>query len=105
DTTLACQVYKVEKVTRSERAFQKHNLVSLEVVRRDEKRILPAGTRVVLTSQRLGTLAGVLFEPQSEDGLTPWHLFDPLAADKDFPGIRLPKEVKLTTRAVPDKDE
>jgi len=106
DTALACQVYKVDKVTRADRVFQKHNLVTVEVTRRDETRTVPAGTRVVRTDQRLGMLAGYLLEPQSEDGLTAWNLFDPLESGKDFPVVRVPREVELkTVRSLPRRDE
>jgi hypothetical protein len=98
DSELACQVYAVEKSSRAERVFQKHNLVTLEVTRRDETRKVPTGTFVVRTDQRLGTLACFLLEPQSEDGLATWNAFDPLAAGSDYPVVRVPKEATLTTR-------
>ena len=101
DMELAWQVYKVETVTRAERVFQKHNLVTVEVTRRDETRKVPAGTRVVRTGQRLGMLASYLLEPQAEDGLTAWNAFDPLVAENDFPVVRLPVEAKLVTQPLP----
>jgi hypothetical protein len=101
ETELACQVYTVEKAARAERAFQKHNLVTTEVTRRDETRKVADGTRVVRTGQKLGTLASYLLEPQAEDGLTAWNAFDPLPAGKDFPVVRVPKEAKFQTRPVP----
>ena len=42
------------------------------MARRDEKRTVPAGTRLVRTDHRLGALAAYLLEPQSEDGLAAW---------------------------------
>jgi len=95
------QVYKIEKLTKAERLFQKHNLVTLEIVRHEETRKLPAGTCVIRTNQRLGALASYLLEPQSEDGLATWNFFDAgLAEGKDFPVVRLAKGVKLKTRPV-----
>ncbi len=86
------QVYKVEKWTRADRPFQKHNLSEVEVTRRDENRKVPAGTLLIRTEQLLGALASYLLEPQAEDGLTAWNFFDDLLADgKDFPVMRLPK--------------
>jgi dipeptidyl aminopeptidase/acylaminoacyl peptidase len=97
DIELDLQVYQVEKVTRADRTFQKHNLVSVEVVRRDETRRVPAGTVVVRTDQKLGTLAAYLLEPQAEDGLAAWNFFDPALGDgKDFPVVRVLKPVPLT---------
>jgi dipeptidyl-peptidase 4 len=101
EAEVACQVYTVEKATRAERAFQKHNLMTTEVTRRDETRKVPVGTRVVRTGQRLGTLASYLLEPQAEDGLTAWNVFDPLAGGKDFPVVRVSRVAKLETRPVP----
>ena len=101
DAELACQVYQLDRVTRADRVFQKHKPVTLEVTRRDEMRKVPAGMRVIRTSQRLGTLASYLLEPQAEDGLATWNLFDEgLATGKEFPVVRLPKEARLPTRAV-----
>ena len=45
-------------MTRAERVFQKHTLVTPDVARRDETHMVPAGTRVVRTDQVLGMLAG-----------------------------------------------
>jgi dipeptidyl-peptidase 4 len=106
DAEPACQVYRVDQVTRADRVFQKHKPVTLEVTRRDELRNVPAGSRVVRTGQRLGTLASYLLEPQAEDGLATWNLFDAgLEAGKDFPVVRVPTEVKLSVRAVPPVED
>jgi hypothetical protein len=95
------QIYKVENVSAETRAFQKHKLVTLEVARRDQKQKVPAGMLVVRTDNRLGTLASYLLEPQSEDGLATWNLFDAgIEKGKDFPLLRVPKEGKFMTRPV-----
>ena len=99
DTELDVQGYRVEKLTKAEGVFQKHNVVTVEVARRDEKRTVPAGTVVVRTDQKLGTLAAYLLEPQAEDGLTTWNFFDAgLAEGRDFPLVRVPREMNLPTR-------
>jgi hypothetical protein len=93
------QVYKVDSVAIETRAFQKHKLVTLEATRRDEKQKVPAGTLVIRTDNRLGTLASYLLEPQSEDGLATWNFFDTgIEKGKDFPVLRVPREAKLTTK-------
>src|SRR5262249_42548017 len=95
------QVYKVDSATTETRAFQKHKLVTLEVTRRDEKQTLPQGTLLIPPDNRLGTLASYLLEPQSEDGLATWNVFDAgIEKGKDFPVLRVPKEVKLVTQPV-----
>jgi hypothetical protein len=102
DAELDLQVYRVEKVAKADRVFQKHNLVTVEVARRDEKCKLPAGTVVIRTDQKLGNLAAYLLEPQSEDGLTTWNFFDAGVTErKDFPVVRLPKEAPTTRRPLP----
>jgi dipeptidyl aminopeptidase/acylaminoacyl peptidase len=97
DIELDLQIYKVEKFARSERAFQQHNLVSVDVARRDETRKVNAGMIIVRTDQKLGTLAAYLLEPRAEDGLTAWNFFDTgITEGKEFPVLRLPKSTPLT---------
>jgi dipeptidyl-peptidase-4 len=101
DHNLDVQVYKVEKWTRAQQLFQKHNLTEVEVSRRDETRKVSAGTVLIRTEQPLGSLASYLVEPQAEDGLTAWNFFDEALADgKDFPVIRRPKSIPLDREAV-----
>jgi hypothetical protein len=45
------------------------------------KSTIPAGTFVVSTSQRHGKLAGILLEPECDDGLASWNYFDSLIDD------------------------
>ncbi len=48
------------------------------------------------TAQKLGILAGYLLEPQSEDGLCAWNLFEEtIAPEGDFPVVRLLSRVTL----------
>ena len=108
-------VAEIQQTSRSEQEFNEklealqedviQNLIDRVLIvkefYKDEKRKVPARTLVVRTSQRLGTLASYLLEPQAEDGLTAWNAFDPLVAGKDFPVVRLPGEAKLVTRPLP----
>ena len=97
DIELDLQVYTIESVSKAKNLFQKHNLVHVEVARRDEARKMTAGTVLVRTEQKLGNLAAYLLEPQAEDGLMAWNAFDSaLAEGKEFPVLRLPKSVPLT---------
>jgi dipeptidyl aminopeptidase/acylaminoacyl peptidase len=102
DIELDVEVYRVEQVSHDPREYQKHHEVTLHVApARPDARRVPAGTVIVRTAQPLGTLAGVLLEPQSEDGLATWNFFDAGLADgKDFPVLRLPKAVPLTAGPV-----
>jgi dipeptidyl aminopeptidase/acylaminoacyl peptidase len=97
DIELDVEVYRAAKVTRAARAFQQHNLVSVEATSRTEARRVEAGTVLVRTGQPLGALAAYLLEPQAEDGLCTWNFFDDgLAQGKDYPVLRLPAQVPLT---------
>ena len=73
------------KIETAPRPFQKHNVVTLEVKAKANRRTIKAGTVVVKTAQPLGRLAAYLLEPTSEDGLTTWNFFDKgLAVGKEF---------------------
>ena len=101
DIELDSQIYKVQKATTSERVFQKHKLITVDVERRDETRKITAGAILVRTEQKLGNLAAYLLEPRAEDGLAAWNFFDAAIANgQDFPVVRLPKSVPITRGAV-----
>jgi hypothetical protein len=83
------EVSKITKITRG-RMFQKHQPVSLDIDRRREDIMIPAGTTIISMNQPLGPLAAYLLEPQSTDGLVTWNFFDrELAEGKDFPILRV----------------
>ena len=101
DIDLDVESYHITRIERASSVFQKHRQVSLDATSRRDKKRLQAGTIVVRTGQSLGTLAAYLLEPQSEDGLCTWNFFDEaLAESKDFPVLRLPQPVPLTTGRV-----
>lgn len=101
DIELDVEAYTVTKIDRAPREFQKHTLTSVEAASHRDTRRIPAGTVVVKATQPLGTLAALLLEPQSEDGLVAWNFFDAaLAPEREFPVLRLPTDVPLTTGAV-----
>jgi hypothetical protein len=57
---------------------------------RRETRTLPAGAYVVLATPPLAVLATVLLDPESDDGLATWNVWDAaLAPGTDFPVVRL----------------
>src|SRR5262249_32569393 len=60
DIELDVEAYRIDKVARSARPFQKHNLVTAQATPRAEGRRVPAGTILIKTKQPLGTLAAYL---------------------------------------------
>lgn len=109
DIELSVEVYRIDRIDRNQRVstWEKYAVTKLEATARKENRKVPAGTMLVKTAQPLGSLAACLLEPQSEDGLATWHFFDSaLEEGKDFPVVRLPSPVPLTTgRAVPSPED
>lgn len=98
DIELDVEVYTISAVSRAARPFQGHATVTVDAQPRTESRRLPAGTLIVRTGQKLGALAAMLLEPQSEDGLTTWNFLDDhLALGEDFPILRLNTPVPITT--------
>jgi dipeptidyl-peptidase 4 len=101
DIELDVETYRIDKFTRAARPYQKHQLVTVQATPRAEARRVPAGSILVKTGQKLGTLAAYLLEPQAEDGLCAWNFFDAgLKEGQDFPVLRLPGDVPLTAGAV-----
>ena len=97
---LDLEIATVQEVRRAERAFQKHQLVTLEVVPKKLTRMVPPGTLLVRTGQPLGTLAAYLLEAQSEDGLAAWNAFDAtIAKDRDYPIQRVVSKHGIATGA------
>lgn len=88
---MTVEVNHVTKFRKARGEFQKHLMdLPLETEVKTEKRKVPAGTFVVKTTQKLGTLAAFLLEPRSEDGLTTWNYFDDgLAEGQDHPVLRV----------------
>lgn len=101
DVELPVECYQVQKVERSTRPYQQHQLAKVEATKSAAKRTVPGGTYVIPTSQALGNLVVYLLEPQSDDGLATWNFFDPgLAAEQEFPALRLPAPAELKMRRV-----
>src|SRR5579884_1507827 len=90
DIDLKVEAYRIDKISRRPRLYQKHHEVTVEATAHEEKPHVPAGTILIRTGQPLGSLVCYLLEPQSDDGLTTWNYFDSaLAEGKDFPVVRL----------------
>ncbi len=101
DIELPVEAYRVEKVEHTDNPFQGHRETTVRVTPQKQTWRAPAGTVLVRTGQPLGTLAGLLLEPRSEDGLTTWNFFDDaLTEGGEFPVRRLPQAVPLTAGPV-----
>ena len=74
--TATVQQFLVDSVAMSARPFQGHREASLTGRWRDTTLTLPSGTLLIPTTHRLGLLAMQLLEPESDDGLVTWNVFD-----------------------------
>jgi dipeptidyl-peptidase 4 len=96
------EVLTVGGLSRS-RPFQNHELVTVGSAEPTiETRMLAPGELIVRTSQKLGSLAAFLLEPQADDGFTAWNVFDEaLNASSEFPVRRLVSATPLLTSPLP----
>jgi hypothetical protein len=89
DTTLRVIGRRVDSVVVAARPFQGHRLVRVTAGRGEPvtaSRVAPAGSWLVLSRQRLGILATVLLEPDSDDGVHTWGLLgDRLRVGSEYP--------------------
>lgn len=90
ETAFDAEVYAVTKATRAPKAWQGHNLMTLEASAARERITAPKGAVYVPTDQPLGNLVCYWLEPQSEDGLANWNFFDAWATPGEkFPVVRV----------------
>ncbi len=69
--------FVIDSAVVSPRAFEGHRTMRVEGAwAAPASDSLPAGTFLVPTAQRLGTVAAFLLDPASEDGYTTWNFFD-----------------------------
>jgi hypothetical protein len=86
----AAEVYRADSVIAAPRPFQGHQEVRLAGAWRTEARRLAAGAFVVPADQPLAPLALLLLDPESDDGLVTWNVWDAaLRPGGDFPVLRL----------------
>jgi dipeptidyl-peptidase 4 len=76
DTTMKVQRFEISELKAAPRLNQGHYTNSIKGKYINDNVSFPAGTIVVRTAQPLGRLAAYLLEPQSNDGLMFWNLFD-----------------------------
>jgi len=83
-------VFRIETLTVQERPYQGHRMVLLEGEYRTETRGVNAGDYWVSTAQPLGALVFTLLEPEIDDSLFTWNLFDrSLSEGRDSPVLKL----------------
>ncbi len=88
----AVEEYVVAGVTLSERPFQGRRLSDVTAALKRGQREVGPGWWEVRTAQRLGTVAVVLLEPESDDGVAAWGLLGaPLKEGDPFPILRVPR--------------
>jgi hypothetical protein len=92
DMSIAVERFTVDSVVRGSRAFQRHHEVRVEGRWSRDTGTLRAGTVIVRTGQPLSILAAYLLEPESDDGLTTWNVFDAaLRVGAAHPVTRIPQ--------------
>ena len=70
------ETFLIDSIVTSTRPFQGHREVRLKGSWQRGLQALPAGSFIVSTAQQRGPLIVYLLEPESEDGLTTWNVFD-----------------------------
>ena len=92
DLELPIEAYTVTGVERAKQPFQGHTMITdVAVSSRREPRMVKAGSLLVPATGSLGSLAVMLLEPRSEDGLVAWNGFDDaLRPGAEFPVLRVP---------------
>jgi hypothetical protein len=94
DTPAEIERFVVDSITHAPRLFQRHHEVRLGGRWSNSTRTLPAGTVVIRTGQPLSVLAAYLLEPESDDGLTTWNVFDAaLRVGEAHPVMRIAQRV------------
>lgn len=91
DAEREVEEYTVTRLTLAEREFQGHRLADIEARATRIRRTIGPGWTLVPSDQPLGTLAAVLLEPASEDGVAAWGLLgDSLSEGDPYPILRVP---------------
>ena len=102
--TKRTRVFRVDSLVTAARPFPGHFEVRVEGAWRDGTPGIPVGSYVV-PAQRLGLLAAALLEPESNDGLATWNVWDgALRLRGDFPVVRIEEPVILHGNPPPRVD-
>jgi hypothetical protein len=89
--------FVVDSIVRAMRPFQGHNEVRLVGRWRARSPATASGMMVVRTDQRLGRLAALLLDPESDDGFATWNAFDTqLGVGMPYPVLRVAEPTRGT---------
>ena len=80
------ETFRIDEIISDRRLNQGHYTNTLKGKYQKEKISFPAGTWVVRTAQPLANLACYLLEPQSDDGMAVWNMFDRYLVPQWGPG-------------------
>jgi len=95
--TLEVEAFRLKEVKAADRLYQGHRTNQVKGEYAVEKREFPKGTLVVRMAQPLGNLAAYLLEPESDDGLLVWNVFDKHIASQWGRGFQTYPVYKLYT--------
>ena len=84
NTALDVGSYRFTDVRFQSRPFEGKHMVTFNLVPISERRIFPAGSIVVRTSQRTGKLIVNLLEPKGPDSFVAWGFFDQIFEQKEY---------------------
>lgn len=101
------EITLVNQLRQAERPFQNVRLLTTQqTTKRTAAVNLPSGSIIVPMKQRLGTLAGVLLEAESEDGFLTWNLFgESVKEGADYPVVRILQPMEWSTRPLPSLNQ
>ena len=95
--TLEVEAFRLKEVKGADRLYQGHRTNQVKGEYAVEKREFPKGTLIVRMAQPLGNLAAYLLEPESDDGLLVWNVFDKYIASQWGRGFQTYPVYKLYT--------
>ena len=94
--TTTVERFTLDSIAVAPRPFQGHHEVTLNGRWNRERTTIPAGAMYVSASQPLALVAFHLLEPESDDGLATWNLFDnELSPGAPFPILRCTEPLSL----------
>ncbi len=73
---LEVESFRIKEIKGAERLYQGHRMNSVKGEYNLEEKEFPVGTLFISTAQPLANVAAYLLEPESDDGLLVWNLFD-----------------------------